>query len=281
MARPDFISIGHVVKDLASGGWRLGGTATYSALQALRLGLEVGIVTHAAPEAALERTLPGIEISGRASVSTTTFENTYEGDQRRQRVPMQAEPLTEAEIPATWRRTSIVHIGPVLGEMPASMSSAFPHSLAGVSAQGWLRRLDGEQRVQQSAWTGPPFWTGCQVLFVSEEDLGQSTDQLPRWTTEVPIVVFTKGDQGADVHDMNEWRRIDAFPARGLDPTGAGDVFAAAFLIRYHETDEAAEAARFAAAAAACSVEASGLGGVADRGQIEARMADHPEIALR
>ena len=281
MARPEFISIGHVVKDLAPGGWRLGGTATYSALQAQRLGLQVGIVTHAAPEAALESTLPGIDISGRASVSTTMFENTYVREQRRQRVPMQAEPLTEVEIPATWRRASIVHIGPVLGEVPASLSSAFPHSLAGVSAQGWLRRLDGEQRVQHRAWAGPPFWSGCQVLFVSEEDLGQSTEQLPRWATDVPIVVLTRGDRGADVHDANEWRRIEAFPARALDPTGAGDVFAAAFLIRYHETEETAEAARFAAAAAACSVEASGLGGVADRGQIEARMADHPEIALR
>jgi sugar/nucleoside kinase (ribokinase family) len=55
-----------------------------------------------------------------------------------------------------------------------------------------------------------------------------------------------------------------------VDPTGAGDVFAAAFLIRLHETGNNFEAARFASAAAALSLGGSGISAIAGRAQIEA-----------
>jgi sugar/nucleoside kinase (ribokinase family) len=58
-------------------------------------------------------------------------------------------------------------------------------------------------------------------------------------------------------------------------------VFATAFLVRYHETEDAGESARFASAAAACCVEAPGSEGMAGREEIEARMEAHKEVRLR
>jgi sugar/nucleoside kinase (ribokinase family) len=63
-----------------------------------------------------------------------------------------------------------------------------------------------------------------------------------------------------------------------VDPTGAGDVFAAAFLVRYHETGDAADAAAFAACAASCAVEGVGVSSLGDRPEVLRRMADRERM---
>ena len=281
MATPDLVVIGHIVRDLVPGGWRVGGTATFAAVQAQRLGLKAGIVTRVGPEVALDEVLPGVAVAGAPSSCSTTFENVYEAGRRRQRVLSRAEALSAADVPADWRAAPMVLLGPVCGEVPVDMAAQFAGALVGVSAQGWLRRVDREHRVRRAAWSGQPFWGGCKVFFVSDEDLGRHPEQLERWVADVPIVALTRNRRGARLHMEGRWREIAAFPAREVDPTGAGDVFAAAFLVRYRETDDVAEAMRFASAAAACSIEAPATEGIAGREEIERRMAEHPEVALR
>ena len=281
MATPDFVVIGHVVRDIVPGGWRLGGTATFAALQAQRLSRNAGIITSAADELDLVDALPGIMLSVRPSSHTTTFENVYDAGSRRQRVLAQAEPLTPEQLPADWEGASIFLLGPVCGEVSPDYAGYLPDALVGVSAQGWLRELDEGAVVRLRPWSGPSFWHGCRVLFVSEEDLGGCDDELEGWASQVPVVVLTGARLGARVYVNGAPLEIAAFPAREADPTGAGDVFAAAFLVRYSETEDAAESARFASAAAACSVEATGVEAIAGRGEIEARMNAHPEIVLR
>ena len=281
MATPDVVVVGHVVQDLLPTGWRLGGPATFAAVQAQRLGLEVGVVTRVSPDVALEQRLPGIALAGRPSAQTTAFENVYEAGRRRQRVPRMAEPLEAEDVPEAWRGAPMVLQCPVCGEVPPGLGTLFPRSLQAVAAQGWLRRLDRQRWVRRRAWVGPPFWANCRALFVSDEDLGRRRDQLTRWTEEVPVVVMTQHQRGTRVYADGRWRHIEVLPTREVDPTGAGDVFAVSFLVRYHETEDAAESARFASAAAACSVEAPGIEGIAARDQIEARMEEHPETVLQ
>ena len=57
---------------------------------------------------------------------------------------------------------------------------------------------------------------------------------------------------------------------REIDATGAGDVFAAAFLVRQRETGDNRLAAEFATAAAALAVQATGTAGIGGRKAIEA-----------
>lgn len=284
MTTPDLVAIGHIVKDLGPGRgrWRLGGTVTFAAVQAQRLGLRAGIVTRAAGDVDPRAALPGIDVSVTPCSVTTSFENIYVDNRRRQRVPKQAAPISYDEVPAGWRSAPIVLLGPVCGELPADGAPRpFRRSLVGASAQGWLRRLNRERQVRRHAWNGPPFWRGCQVVFVSDEDLARRRDQLERWTAEVPIVAMTRANRGADVAVEGRWRTINAFHEHEVDPTGAGDVFAAAFLVRYRETRDVAKATRFAAAAASLSVRAPGIDGIATRDEIEARLREHPEIELR
>jgi len=277
---PDFVVIGHVVRDVTPQGWRLGGTATFAAVQAQRLGMRAGIVTRTGPDVPHDA-LPGITMAGRPSAVSTSFQNDYEGGKRRQRVPQQAEFMGAADVPESWRKAPICLIGPVCGEALPNLDEAVAPQLLAVSAQGWLRTLDRERRVRRRVWTKAPFWSRARVLFVSREDLGRRDDQVVQWTRDVPVVVLTRDRGGARVHEGGRWRAIEAFPAQEVDPTGAGDVFAAAFLVRYHETKDSAVATRFAAAAAACSVEGVGIERVATRQVIERRMTAHPETELR
>ena len=58
--------------------------------------------------------------------------------------------------------------------------------------------------------------------------------------------VLTVGREGAIVYHEGRQQRVPAYAVEEVDPTGAGDVFATAYLIRLHETGDVIEAARFA-----------------------------------
>jgi sugar/nucleoside kinase (ribokinase family) len=281
VATPEFVVVGHVVKDLAQRGYRLGGTATFAAVQAERLGLRAGIVTRTSSDLALDGLLRGVEIASAPSEKTTTFQNVYHDSVRKQRVSAQAAALSPNDVPKAWRRASIALIGPVCGEVPPEMAGVFASKLIGVSAQGWLRRVDRSEHVRRCTWKGAPFWRGAHTLFVSDEDLGSRRDQIDRWIKDVPVVAVTSNRRGARVHEKGRWQKIGAFPAKEIDPTGAGDVFATAFLVELRKTNDVAQATRFASAAAACAIEAPGVKSIGTRAQIEKRMNAHPEIELR
>jgi sugar/nucleoside kinase (ribokinase family) len=281
MTRPDFLVIGHVVKDVVPGGWRLGGTAAYASLQATRLGLRAAVVTSAPASMDLAALLPGVEVHRVPSRRATTFRNCYHEGHRSQFILAQARGLGLADVPDAWRTAPIVLLGPVCGEVPPEVISLFADRLVGVSAQGWLRGLDPQRRVTSRAWPESPSWAYAHAIFVSEDDLAGDTSALDRWAAVFRVVAYTRGSRGVCLHVGGGWCHIDAFPEREVDPTGAGDVFAAAFLARLWESGDLALAARFAAGAASISVSRQGTVAITDRQHIEERMAQHPEIFLR
>jgi sugar/nucleoside kinase (ribokinase family) len=123
------------------------------------------------------------------------------------------------------------------------------------------------------------------AAFLSDEDLPGglegSRDLLDGWARQVPLLVVTGGEGETHVALEGRWHVLGAFPAHQVEGTGAGDSFAAGFLIRYHETADAAEAARFAAAVASFVVEGYGSGGAPTRDRVERRLREHPEVRLR
>ena len=103
-------------------------------------------------------------------------------------------------------------------------------------------------------------WT--DVLFVNQDEaqrLGGAPDirDAARRLREcgAQTVVVKLGAQGCAVFDAAGERRIPAFDVAAVDTTGAGDCFAGAFLAALERGLEPAEAARFANAAAALSVQ--------------------------
>ena len=280
MAVPDFLVIGHVVRDETPEGWRLGGTVSYAAVQASNLGLNAAVVTSAAESDLIDSPLP-VDVHCLPSQATTVFRNEYSNGQRTQHVLSHARVLSPDDVPVEWRRTEIVLLGPVFGEVPGELAHVFEGSLLGVSAQGWLRRVGPQGLVLRQPWRDVALWRTSRVLFASEEDLGGDESLLREWEDHVAIICLTRADRGARVRFDGAWRTIPAFPEHAVDPTGAGDIFATAFLIRLHETDDVAEASRFAAAAASLSTAAEGTQAIPTRTQVEQRLARSPEIVLR
>jgi len=277
MAPPDFLVVGHLVQDKVAGGYSLGGTAAYASLTAHRLGLRTAILTRAAADLDLSSLPPDIEVHRLPSPQTTVFENVYSGGHRTQYVWARAEAIAAADVPPELAAARIVLLGPVVAEVEDEVARCFPRSLVGISAQGWLRTFAADGRVGQLSphqWQPRGLLRHSQALFVSEEDLpaAETEDTLARWTAQVPLLFFTLGYRGSRLWSGGHWQNVPAFPAREVDPTGAGDVFAAAFLARYLETDDVAQASLFAAAAAAVSVEAVGTAGVPTRAEVEARL---------
>ncbi|HXG36122.1 MAG TPA: PfkB family carbohydrate kinase [Dehalococcoidia bacterium] len=279
---PDFLVVGHLVQDMIptgrayrQTGWRLGGSAAYASLLAARLGLRTAVLTAAGPDLDLEQLLPNIATYTVPGTITTRMLNRYRGGVRRsQHLLQRGSQIRSQDVPEELRSARIVLLGPVAGEVDAEVAGCFRGSLIGVEMQGWLREASFDRRIRPVHWHQAPLPPGAEALFVSDEDLlgGEQEVALHRWSARVPVVVCTRGEKGAEVAWRDEWRHVQAFPSRMVDATGAGDVFAAAFLIRYAEGADPWEAARFAAAAASLVVEGEGVSNVPTRAMVEERM---------
>jgi sugar/nucleoside kinase (ribokinase family) len=112
-------------------------------------------------------------------------------------------------------------------------------------------------------WPDPrPVLARAQALFLSSDDVAGWEARAIELYQEVPLGALTFADKGAVLFVNGERHAVPAAPAHEVEPTGAGDVFAAAFLVRYNASGDPFEAASYAAIAGALTVEASGIAGV-------------------
>jgi 1D-myo-inositol 3-kinase len=270
VGQPDFLVIGHVAKDLIGDGYRLGGTAAYSALTARNLGRKAAVVTCAGPDVDLIRTFNDIDLICLPSPVTTTFRNVYRAEGRRQCIEAVAKAIPKDNIPSPWRGIPIVHLGPIANEFEEDMTGLFPSALMGLTPQGWLRQWDKQGQVSPRRWRrASEYLQRIDALVVSEEDLTGEAAALRTQLELAPVAVITEGAGGATLHYQREVSHSPPRKTRTVDPTGAGDVFAAAFLVRLSETGDPHTAVTFANVAASLSVEKAGLASIPERAQIE------------
>ena len=268
---PDFLAIGVVTKDISPEGYTIGGAVTYSAMTALRLGLAPAVVTSAASDLDLESAMEGVQLHVVPSRTTATFENVYDAGNRRQRVVEVAAPIAAADLPLGWRNAPLVLLGPLVGELRDDLAPSFGHSVVMASMQGWLRQWDDEGFVTPAAWDGREVLPHVGAAICSVEDF-EDEGLIDVWKEMVPVLIVTMGNRGARLHYCGAWHHIDPFEAQEVDPTGAGDVFATAYLVRYRETSDVLESALFASCVASFCVEAEGTKGIPTRSEVEKRL---------
>ncbi len=278
---PDFIVVGHLTRDeQLAGNHTLGGAVTFAGIAARNLGYRVGIVTSAADDFPEPELLRDIEIVRVPSPTTTTFRNLYSQGKRKQFVRDVAQPIRAREIPNEWRAAKIVLLGPLAGELESEMVHAFSEqTLVAVSPQGWMRQWDETGRVKTRAWVeAAEILPHIDALILSEEDLGGYTERLSLYIALAPLVAVTREREGATIYRKRE-RPLDvpAFPTEVVDPTGAGDSFAAGFLIRLYETNDVLQAARFANATASLAISSYGAETMPTRAQVEALLAKYSD----
>ncbi|QBD80664.1 ribokinase [Ktedonosporobacter rubrisoli] len=290
---PDFLTIGHVTRDLRpDGSFTLGGTVTFAALTAYRLGLAAGIVTCADPEliSQLPTFLPSIALHARQSAQSTTFVNQYQEGFRTQYLRARGESLQVSDVPQDWLEAPVVLLGPLAQELAPDFVQLFRRRQGAIIAatpQGWLRRWDADGRVWPTPWQDAlrvlPF---LDVLILSHDDLlpfangnRQEADAiLAQWSLHVPLLIATDGRHGATLFRHGETQRFAAYTITEVDPTGAGDVFAAAFLTHLYRHGDPARAVDFANSTASFSVERQGIEGIPTLELVEERMRTYGRL---
>lgn len=272
---PRLLAVGHVTWDLRDGGEVLGGSVAYGTITARKLGWEVGILTAAGPEFDPERELPGVGTFLRRGAATTRFRNLYEEDgTRKQFLASRADDIELLSLPDSWRRPDALLLCPVAGEITDALAPAFEAGCVGAVAQGWLRDFAEDGQVSPRGWDRPErHLEGVHVLFLSEHDLPGGVPRARELLACVPIVAVTRGWRGVTLLTREGAQDVPSWPRPEVDPTGAGDVFAAAFLVRYHEASDPVEAAIFACCAASCAVEGVGTTSLGDRPEVHRRIA--------
>ena len=275
---PAYLVIGHVTLDAIPDGFTVGGTATYSAVTASRLGWSARILTACSAQGREElmRTVPDAELACIEADTTTTFRNCYDGGRRIQRLLSVAPPLTPDLLPPAWLDSDVVHLGPVAREVADAFMTAFRCSATlGLTPQGWLRDWDEEGNVSPARWLpAPEHLRAADAVILSEDDVGLHSDLIPYYARYCRVVV-TEGYRGSTIYDGSQRLKLNPRSTQEVDPTGAGDVFAAAFLIRLRETGDPVGAARFGNVAGSFSVEGGGVSTIPDRQAIERWLADH------
>lgn len=272
----DYLVIGHLTRDLLPDSTRLGGTASYASLTARALGLRVGVLTAcedclAAPE--LETA--GIRVVGIRGETTTTFENIQTPNGRIQYLHSVAPTIDLSMVPEQWRDTPIVHLGPVAREIDPTLVRAFPNSFVGLTPQGWLRTWDEEGRVSFTEWPESSFVLQyANAAVISIEDVRGNENIVEEMASSIRVLAVTEGANGSRLYWNGDLRRFRPPAMVETDPTGAGDIFAAAFFFRLSTTRDPWEAARFATNLAAYSVTRYGLDGVPHPDEVQAVMAE-------
>lgn len=181
--------------------------------------------------------------------------------------------------PALLMHTKILSVGSLSLVSEPAKGATFAAIKAAKSAGAWIA-YDPNDR--------PALWNSREeaiaamqsilpftdVLKVSEEEAMLLTEQgeiesavLALCDMGIPLVAVTRGSKGVLLCVRGVLRSVKGFHAEAVDTTGAGDAFFGALLTALLDsestpdkisTDAAEDCARFANAAAACSVERRG-----------------------
>jgi sugar/nucleoside kinase (ribokinase family) len=275
----DFLAIGHVARDEFQGEptWRLGGTALYAAATAARLGASTALVTRVGPveKAALEERCAelGVVLHPLPSSTTTTFAFRYVEGRRFLRLKSRARGITPADVPVEWRQARAVVLGSVAHELDRSLFGTTSARATVLVAQGYLREWSADGAVRPRAWEdADEIVPLVSAVVLSEDDVAGDLSAPRGWARNGRVYV-TLAERGVLVLERGSETPIAGYPAaRVIDPTGAGDAFAAGLAIALADGQPADDCARFANAVASFAVEDVGMAGLADSARVDARM---------
>lgn len=263
----DYLAVGHVTEDLwKDGRVTAGGTVMYASRCARVLLPNVAVLTAAAPGLDEAGIFPGIDVHRIDSPLTTQFWNVYDGSHRTQYVKANPVVLGAERFSAELRNSAIVHLAPVCNEAAVSLLQVIADSsFVGLTPQGWLRRWKDDGRVEQqpSNWTdAAAFLKRADAVVMSIEDINGDWAAARAWADRAKILVVTQSELGCTLYIEGEAIHVPAPHVQQVDPTGAGDIFAASFFIALRRGERPMRAAQVANCLASQSVTRPQLEGL-------------------
>ena len=266
--------VGNVVEDRRpDGGWAAGGPSLYAARMAVALGAEVTLVSGVPP--GYDRSwFEGLALVERPVSRCTRYENTYPGGRRVQTLLERGEPLQIGDISVNKRIDALI-VTPALDELRGYPDIDAPIRIA--CLQGPLRSGVVGARVREVMHpirSVTPFLAPGVIASFSDEDVSDHETLANAIAVKGHTAIVTRAARGAWLYHHGTRRAIPAISSHVVDPTGAGDCFAAAFAVRLVETGDAFEACLFANAVGSLVVERQGLAGLPSREDVAARLLE-------
>ena len=247
--------VGLVSLDRVDGGLpRLGGAPVYAARSLRLLGHPAVVATKLADEDRPRLAVLGVPVVARTAGRTIGFRIENDGERRRMEIDQLGEPWSEAEARG-WLGEALtgcdwVHAG-------ALTRADFPTATLAVLARGRGVSLDGQALVRRAAVGelaldpeyDPELLHHVDVLKLAREELealGLELTERSLGSLGVREVLVTLGGDGAVVYADGLAEHIPTFPLEGVDPTGAGDSWTAAYLTYRRQRHSPVSAARLA-----------------------------------
>jgi sugar/nucleoside kinase (ribokinase family) len=268
----DYLLIGHMTADLTPEGRTAGGTVSFAARTVHSFGLHVGLLTSTADgEPLLESLSPYAEVVCIPSHdATTTYENLYTKTGRVQYVRGVALHLTPDMLPEDWKNVPLVHLAPIANEVSPEFAHRFPNAITLATLQGWLRRWDSEGRVGLNRWYDSTALSKLDAVVLSGEDIPGAPDIEESLVQDCAHVFMTQAELGGIHYDHGVPHPYATPQVEVVNPTGAGDIFAAALLCAYQRLQNWDRAAVVAARLGAISVTRVGLDSAPTPAEVEA-----------
>ena len=179
-----------------------------------------------------------------------------------------ADPIKE--VPEEVFSAEIILLGPILQEIDPSLVKTLSERepLLFCDPQGFLRDITDHTITHMF----PPSLKDVLPLFdiIKPNELeahiltGKNPLQHPKDVMETlysygpPICIVTLAEKGSLIYDGSELLRIPAFTTNAQDPTGAGDTYAAGFMVEYLRSKDLYQSGLFASCTASLWVEGIG-----------------------
>jgi len=246
-----------------AGRWRkIGGVTTYAGLTYRRHGIATAIVSNISPKdrqvlLALEN--ENVTICSGNTTHTTHFINEVTENERRQKMPFRSAPIKSDVIAEIIKQAGCIHLGPLHPEDidPAVIEIIKLAQLPVIlDVQGYTRRMKANQITTTVSQRISSVLKIAQIIKANEHELeailsffGFDVNRLIK-SYNIEECMVTCGAKGGLVQDQNgNVHPYDATPVDSItDPTGAGDVFLAAYLIsRFQKKQNITDACRYAA----------------------------------
>lgn len=226
-----YLLIGTITADIVADGRILGGTVSYAAPVVDLFGHDIRILSSADPHDSLLNPLFDLaETKIVPAEHTTTFSNIYRPTGRQQIIHQTAKNLEPSMLPEQWKNSNLVHLAPLADDVDYGFANQFPNAKVLLTPQGYMRRWGADGIVHFKEFLDKDVLQAIDILVLSKQDILAAPELENEFPKYADHVVVTDGENGGTYYHNGDNMHYDAFPATEIDPTGAGDVFAASLL---------------------------------------------------
>jgi len=277
-----YVCVGHCCHDKLDEKYILGGTCSYAAIVAKKLGQQSAVLTSVGKDFLFKKVFADLDIPfyNKHAEKTTVFQNKYYKGFRTQHMFSRAQEIVKSDIPNNLCQPDILHLCLIANELDFKIIKEFEAQLVGAAIQGALRTWDKDGLISYKEMDWKRL-KNVDIVILSEEDIEGRKKILSKIAKYVDQVVLTKAEKGAHIFYRGGEYHFPSYNVKEVDATGAGDVFATAYLIKYNETKSIEEACIYAHCTASFIVEGIGLENLPSEDLIQKRILEYKKINER